>query len=187
MLDAFSFYDAYHTNKVNQAIHLLFVPAIYTTALVFLQKGVPLSVPPAAAGLLSMLRFPAASAALPVALGYAGFYLYLSPTLLGASAAALALGAVPLAGAWCTALGPRAVTGAVALHVAAWLAQFYGHGAHEGRSPALLDNLVQALVMAPMFVWTEALMALGFLKGFKAAVEPIIEKKVAEFKAKKTG
>lgn len=36
------------------------------------------------------------------------------------------------------------------LHV--YLAQFYGHGVHEGRSPALLDNLFQALFMAPLFV-----------------------------------
>jgi uncharacterized membrane protein YGL010W len=28
------------------------------------------------------------------------------------------------------------------LHVGSWIAQFYGHGAHEKRAPALLDNLL---------------------------------------------
>lgn len=28
-------------------------------------------------------------------------------------------------------------------HLVGWLAQFYGHAAHEGRAPALLDNLFQ--------------------------------------------
>jgi len=31
---------------------------------------------------------------------------------------------------------------AAAVHVFCWLAQFYGHGVHEGRAPALLDNLL---------------------------------------------
>ena len=31
---------------------------------------------------------------------------------------------------------------AIGLHIVCWLAQFYGHGVHEGRAPALLDNLL---------------------------------------------
>ena len=33
---------------------------------------------------------------------------------------------------------------AVGFFVMGWIAQFYGHGVHEGRAPALLDNLFQA-------------------------------------------
>lgn len=33
------------------------------------------------------------------------------------------------------------VTLAAGVNVVAWIAQFYGHGVHEGRAPALLDNL----------------------------------------------
>ena len=29
-----------------------------------------------------------------------------------------------------------------ALHAISWIAQFYGHGVHEKRAPALLDNLI---------------------------------------------
>ena len=41
--------------------------------------------------------------------------------------------------------------GAALIHVCGWLAQFYGHTFHEGRAPALLTNLYQALMMAPLF------------------------------------
>eukprot|EP00611_Tribonema_gayanum_P021113 TRINITY_DN399_c0_g1_i2.p2 TRINITY_DN399_c0_g1~~TRINITY_DN399_c0_g1_i2.p2 ORF type:complete len:162 (+),score=23.10 TRINITY_DN399_c0_g1_i2:121-606(+) len=37
-------------------------------------------------------------------------------------------------------------------HVVCWLAQFYGHAAHEKRKPALMDNLFQAFLAAPLFV-----------------------------------
>jgi uncharacterized membrane protein YGL010W len=42
-----------------------------------------------------------------------------------------------------------------AVQVGCWLAQFLGHGLLEGRSPALLDNLLQAFFMAPVFVLLE--------------------------------
>ena len=44
---------------------------------------------------------------------------------------------------------------ATAVKVFCWVMQFYGHGVHEGRSPALLDNLFQAVVISsgePSFV-----------------------------------
>lgn len=43
-----------------------------------------------------------------------------------------------------------------AVHVTAWIAQFYGHGVHEQRAPALMENLGFAL-LAPFFVTFEFL------------------------------
>jgi 2-hydroxy fatty acid dioxygenase len=54
-----------------------------------------------------------------------------------------------------TAYGSSTIWWAVGLHVFSWVAQFVGHGKFEGRAPALLDNLVQALFLAPFFVWME--------------------------------
>lgn len=51
---------------------------------------------------------------------------------------------------------------AVGVHVVCWLAQFYGHAVHEKRAPALFDNLLQALVLAPFFVVYEIAFWLGF-------------------------
>ena len=74
---------------------------------------------------------------------------------------------------------------AVAVHVVSWILQFVGHGKFEGRKPALLDNLVQALFLAPLFVWYEVLFKMGFYKGLKREVELGVEDEIAKLKAKK--
>lgn len=74
---------------------------------------------------------------------------------------------------------------AISIHVVSWIAQFVGHGKYEGRKPALLDNLVQALFLAPLFVWYEVLFKLGLYKGLKTEVEAGIEAEVAKLKAGK--
>jgi uncharacterized membrane protein YGL010W len=157
LTDAFAFYGSYHANGINQLIHIICVPAIYTTALAFLTRAqVPgVAAPLALRGALRALGEGASPAgavtlALPAAALYASYYLSLTlprRPLLGLSAGALALGALPLAhGA--LALGPRAMPIVIGVHVVSWVAQFYGHAFHEGRSPALLDNLWRACVRA---------------------------------------
>lgn len=47
------------------------------------------------------------------------------------------------------------VLACVHAQVACWVAQFLGHGVFEKRAPAVLDNLVQAIFMAPLFVIME--------------------------------
>jgi uncharacterized membrane protein YGL010W len=66
-----------------------------------------------------------------------------------------------------------------------WIAQFLGHGVFEGRAPALLDNLVQALVLAPFFVWMEVLFMLGYRPELKARVEKAVEKEIEKYKNSK--
>ena len=41
------------------------------------------------------------------------------------------------------------------VHITGWVLQFIGHGVFEGRAPALLDSLDQALITAPLFVLLE--------------------------------
>jgi uncharacterized membrane protein YGL010W len=76
---------------------------------------------------------------------------------------------------------------AVVVHIVSWIAQFVGHGKYEGRKPALLDNLVQALFLAPLFVWYEVLFKLGLYKGLQRDVEVGIEEQVAKMNAKGKG
>lgn len=75
------------------------------------------------------------------------------------------------------------LTSAIAVHVVCWIAQFVGHGAFEGRAPALLDNLIQALFLAPMFVWLEVLFALGYRPELQSRVNKKVQVEVAKFKA----
>ena len=75
---------------------------------------------------------------------------------------------------------------AIGVHIISWILQFIGHGKYEGRKPALLDNLVQALFLAPLFVWYEVLCKLGFYKQVKREVESDIEIEVAKSDKGKT-
>ena len=64
-----------------------------------------------------------------------------------------------------------------------WIAQFVGHGVYEGRAPALLDNLVQALVLAPFFVFMEALFKFGYRPELQKRVGEAVDKEIKKFKA----
>lgn len=162
------------------------VPVIMGTAFVFLapvslKAYLPSAALSAAAAVLKR-PLPTDAASL-VAAAYAGYYLYLTPSALGLAAVGMVGGLCVGAHAWVAAAGSAAVRPALALHVGAWLAQFYGHGMHERRSPALLDNLAQALFMAPIFVLTEVAFKVGALAGFRAAVQPDVDRRIREHKA----
>lgn len=170
------------------------VPLILLSALVFFTYA-PVAYPAVRDPIMSVIKsVPQAAALVPVglnyglfiALGYCGYYLYLAPSALGLSAAVLVTGLYLGAQQWRVSLpDPLAWQSALALHLVGWIAQFWAHAVHEGRSPALLDNLAQALFMAPLFVYMEVLFDLGLLKGFKAEVAPLVAKRVAAWKASK--
>lgn len=73
-----------------------------------------------------------------------------------------------------------------AIFVVAWLLQFVGHGKFEGRAPALLDNLMQALLLAPLFVWLELLFYFGYRKELQARVDKQVAREIAQYKADRT-
>ncbi|ODV77282.1 DUF962-domain-containing protein [Suhomyces tanzawaensis NRRL Y-17324] len=155
------FYKSYHFNRVNVIIHTICIPIILTTIVTalttinisdqhpFLNVGTAFTV---AYGIYyTLLDTPVG---LPVFSGlvyinYAIKEHYLSLDALQKS---------------------QFVKSALTLHVLAWLAQFYGHGVHEKRAPALLDNLLQALVLAPFFVVYELLFVLGIRKDLEKAM-----------------
>ncbi|KAL5815872.1 hypothetical protein ACOSQ3_024250 [Xanthoceras sorbifolium] len=66
--------------------------------------------------------------------------------------------------------------------------QFLGHGIFEKRAPALLDNLVQALLMGPFFVLLEVLQIVFEYEpypGFRASVQSKIAAEIKEWQEKK--
>ncbi|OXA46452.1 putative ferric transport system permease protein FbpB 1 [Folsomia candida] len=71
---------------------------------------------------------------------------------------------------------------AAVLHVLCWIAQFIGHGAFEGRAPALLDNMMQAFVMAPLFVLLEVMFFFGYRKDFQKKMWIRVEAEIAKLK-----
>lgn len=48
------------------------------------------------------------------------------------------------------------------IQAGAWGAQFFGHYFFESRAPAFLDNIFQAFLLAPLFIFMELLFVLGY-------------------------
>jgi uncharacterized membrane protein YGL010W len=77
---------------------------------------------------------------------------------------------------------PEAIKVAGALHAFSWIMQFLGHGVAEGRAPALLDNLLGAIVLAPFFVHLEMLFAIGYNPSLHKRVQNEIGKEITKFR-----
>ncbi|CAM0902365.1 unnamed protein product [Alopecurus aequalis] len=166
----FAFYGAYHSNPVNVFIHALFVWPIFFTALLLLHLTAP---------------FP--HSAVAGAAVYGAFYISLDRRS-GALAALLCLlcwaASAALAAYLGFSLGWKVV---LVAQLFCWTMQFIGHGFFEKRAPALLDNLVQAFLMAPYFVLLEVLGKLcGYepYPGFHANVQKLIDAKRKEWEDK---
>lgn len=102
----------------------------------------------------------------------------------GAMIAPLIVGGTAYGNYLTSEYGSTANTWAAAINVVCWIAQFVGHGKFEGRAPALLDNLVQALFLAPFFVWFEVLFALGYRPDLKRRLDTAVEEEIRKFKGK---
>ena len=174
-----AFYGAYHSNKINVAIHIICVPIIMWTFQVFLaQASVPSFVPAISYQINQYLKFETnwASAMTAVYLAYyyalepVGALLY-TPQFILSTLSATAY-----------AHNPEALKIAGALHAFSWIMQFIGHGVAEGRAPALLDNLLGAVVLAPFFVHLEMLFAIGYNPGLHKRVQNNVGKQIAQFR-----
>lgn len=117
---------------------------------------------------------------------WGGLYVLLEP-VAGTILAFICLGAAAVTN---TAVAENpTLTNQVALtvHIVCWLLQFVGHGAFEGRAPALLDNLTQAVFLAPLFVWLEFLFKFGYRRELQSRVSKAVEVEIAKFRERKAG
>ncbi|KAA8491120.1 putative endoplasmic reticulum membrane protein [Porphyridium purpureum] len=145
---SWAFYRKYHRNAVNVRIHLVCVPIIVLTFLSMLAWGLEWT------GFVQVghgVRYSGA-----VAVAYAVFCALLDKRA-GVAALPYMLFLWQMSRTLMRFVAPpvRAVQVAVLLHAFAWVAQFIGHGAFEGSRPALVDNLVQSFLTAPLFVLLE--------------------------------
>jgi uncharacterized membrane protein YGL010W len=193
MLEQLASYGAYHSHPINQLIHVIFVPVILFTLMVFVSY-IPSAVTLSPEGILRKYASVVigndgadVNWSFLVFVTYALYYVTLD-VKVGSSAALylyLLYRAVEPFKQWITtnpiAVGmdrPWAV--ALVLHIFAWYMQIHpGHAIFEKRKPALLDSFAQSIMMAPLFVWYEVLFFLGYDKEFKK----MLDKKVEENKA----
>ncbi|KAI9485739.1 MAG: hypothetical protein EXX96DRAFT_546297 [Benjaminiella poitrasii] len=174
-------YGAHHNNPINVAIHMIFVPTIFWTALVFCANTGPFF--NVKNTLFSFLAPFGPNFSFFVVAGYFLYYAILDP--IAASIASPFLLTMSYTATRFLENNPNANKIAIYIHVTSWIFQFLGHGFAEKRSPKLLDNLVQALVSAPYFVFFEVLFFFGYRPQLYKEVMIEIKKDVAEFRAKK--
>lgn len=173
---SFVFYASYHNDSVNQYIHIIFVWLILYSAFVMLDYT------------------PALHPSLPAMLNwnfllctiYALYYAQIErPGFAGYLASAMSVGGFFVARHLHAMYPNNAFYWALRLHGLSWVSQFYGHFVHEGRSPALFQNLFQALAMAPLFVMMEVLFSLGYRPEFRVKVQKIVDDQIATWAREK--
>ncbi|KAJ9117230.1 hypothetical protein QFC20_000375 [Naganishia adeliensis] len=157
-----TFYASYHSHPINIAIHMICIPIILWSFLLLLAH-IPLG-SGAVTKVGPWLAFQP-NVALVYNAAYVAYYFALEPfaAMTYLPHAILSQLTVTYLANTPASAHPFGLSG---LRIASygqlfgWLSQFAGHGFAEGRAPALLDNLLQAVVLAPFFSHLESLFLL---------------------------
>ncbi|CAN8304792.1 unnamed protein product [Cochlearia groenlandica] len=186
----FAFYGAYHRNPINIIIHIVFVWPIVFTALLLLHSSTPIF----ELSRLGLSESLTLDGVLRINIGfvltvvYALFYICLDKRS-GSVAALLCFSCWVGSSFVAVRLGPSlSFKVGLVSQLLCWIGQFLGHGLFEKRAPALLDNLLQAFLMAPFFVLLEVLESVfGYepYPGFQARVNAKVESDIKEWRAEK--
>ncbi|KAG0270676.1 hypothetical protein DFQ27_000026 [Actinomortierella ambigua] len=188
-------YGSHHNNPWNVGIHITCVPLILWTALVWASKTGPLVQGPSVAAVAAgkplavladkIFRHAPPNLAFLIMTGYVAYYIKLDK-VAGLLTAPFFFGLAKTATTF-AATNPNANKIAAYIHVVSWILQFIGHGVAEKRAPKLLDNVVQAVVLAPYFVVYEVLFWFGYRPQLKAELDVLIKEDIAAFRARKAG
>jgi len=174
-----TFYGAYHSNKWNVLIHVTCVPLILWSAQVFLSAAPTPSWFPNYTHIFNEYASFEWTWATILAIIYQAYYFALEPV---AATIYLPQMVAMLLTATSYAHRDHGQRNALYLHICSWIMQFIGHGVAEGRSPALLDNIVGAVALAPFFVHLEVLFFLGYRKKFHKELINSIGVEIAKFR-----
>ena len=162
-------YTSFHRDARNRATHFIGVPAIIVSLMV----------------VLALARFRLGgldvSWAIVVTVAVFGLWLMLDVAI----GAAMAMFLVPslVFGEWLAASYTAATAwwAFAILFVGGWAFQLWGH-VYEGRRPALVSNLFQALI-GPMFLMAEIFFALGWRRRLHDRVEAVISERYPDYAA----
>lgn len=161
-----AFYSAYHQEKRNIWIHVVGVPTITFSLLV------PLSLIP---------LFQIQGFTITLAMAFTALVLLYYLTLdipLGIVTSVVFLTILYFANLISQSLETKEIWIVFATgQILGWGAQVYGHVVFEKNRPALLDNLFQALVSAPLFVVADVCFALGFRKELEEGVKKVLRER----------
>ncbi|KAF9055045.1 DUF962-domain-containing protein [Hymenopellis radicata] len=174
----FTFYGAYHTNRINVAIHICCVPLILWSGLVMGTEAPSSFLPAIHLNFNQYLAFDLNLSSIVAGL-FLLYYYALEPL---AAFIYTPFMTVVLLTALKFSHRPDHMAVAGAVHAFAWIAQFIGHGVAEKRAPALLDNILGAVVLAPFFVHLEVLYKLGYKPELHKRISNEIGKEVTRIR-----
>ncbi|ODV85676.1 hypothetical protein CANARDRAFT_22474 [[Candida] arabinofermentans NRRL YB-2248] len=149
--DQLSLYKAFHFHHKNVEIHMVCIPLIAFTLVVLLSD-------------FKVSEYPYLNLGTLLSLSYGAYYIALHKVV--GSIASVGIAFFVVSSKWLYENFESSTVAKVAgtVHVLGWLAQFYGHAVYEKRRPALIDNLLQPVVLAPYFVVFECLFSMGYFK-----------------------
>jgi len=160
-------YTSYHRDHRNRATHFVGIPAIIVSLMV----------------VLALARFSVGGVELSwaVVVTAAVFLLWLVLDLaIGVAMALFLLPALLISEWFAASFSTSATWWAFAfLFVGGWTLQLWGH-VYEGRRPALVSNLFQALI-GPMFLMAEIFFALGMRKRLHDRVESVVRERYPQY------
>jgi uncharacterized membrane protein YGL010W len=185
-----TFYLSYHSNPVNQLIHIVFVPVILGTFWTLIRDC---NIPLPAAVCHDLPAFESVfrpGCRISASALYAFLLTILYPSLdvvAGSLCIPLIWSLHYVSTYWLFNTFPADVVyqGALLLHLAGWIAQFAGHYIWEKRAPALFDSLFQAIFIAPFFVWLECFFFFGYNRSLQFKVKGDAAKDIAAFRMQK--
>ena len=146
---SFAFYKFHHKNLINKILHEITIPIIILTLFSFLNyidQIVFFSV----INVVSLILI-AIYTTIYCLFDLLTGILVLIPLLLIYMLAFITKYYIPYWWIW-----------AILLHIASWCLQFLGHAMFEKNRPALLDSLLQAFIMAPLFVFMDITFYCGY-------------------------
>ncbi|KFY23359.1 hypothetical protein V491_02569 [Pseudogymnoascus sp. VKM F-3775] len=174
------FYSSYHQHPVNVGIHMLCIPMILFSFILLLTNS-PTIIPLPQWATITNLDLNLGTI---MALYYSIFYILLEP-VAGTIITPILLAGTAYSKHLTTVAAYPANQIAFGVFCLSWIAQFIGHGAFEGRAPALFENLHMALVTAPFFEWIELLFKLGYRPELEARMRKSVAEETARVKAAK--
>eukprot|EP01126_Amoeba_proteus_P006158 TRINITY_DN1213_c0_g2_i3.p1 TRINITY_DN1213_c0_g2~~TRINITY_DN1213_c0_g2_i3.p1 ORF type:complete len:197 (+),score=25.12 TRINITY_DN1213_c0_g2_i3:51-641(+) len=173
-----AFYGSYHSDPINILTHIVCVPAIET---VTFGLGVQLS--KHLAERFTIFR-PLLDLGVNLTSVYAAcivpFYLALEP-LSGSLRSVIVYAQYSFIKRLVESPPANLTRNLLLIKGFGWLFQIIAHKFFEGRAPALLDNLLQAVVLAPYFVLLEIMFFFGYKPTLKKRVDQLVKKAKADF------
>jgi uncharacterized membrane protein YGL010W len=173
------FYGSYHNNPINIIAHLICVPTINWTVMVWLAKLGNL-LPEAWFGETFLTYFKPDFASL-IGFSYITYYMWLDP-IVAILFSLQQLPAIHYATKYAAQPGGFPLT--IALFVLAWAVQIGAHKVYEKRAPALVDNAASAFSLAPFFLTLELMFPFGYRSDLYATMQAQVKENIREFKQK---